>query len=414
MKIIIYQSNIIEIGGIETFTYNLTKALSNYYDVLLLYKKCHSKQLYRLVQEAECEEYDPNKKYECDICILASSWGGYPDTVKAKEYIQMIHANYKEANKTFNYKYVPFNKTTKHIAVSKIARDVFKEMYGCECDLMYNLLDEVKATKPILKLVSATRLSAEKGYERMLKLIEELKKRNIKFRWTIFTNKDTYNIKQLDIEEVIFMKPRYDIWDYIVEADYVVQLSDTEGFSYTINEALQYGTPTITTAFDSIYESIEEDVSGYVLPFELFENGTKEEWDKHTDKIVNNKLRNFKYAPKCKIEDWLKLLGNPDNKYKEIKKERKGKMKKIRALQNYTDTVLKKDIVEGEEYIIDNERAEAITNYIFKDKPLAEIIEDIKEELISDEEVEEMVKETIKRKPIKKSTTKKQPKKEVK
>ena len=151
---------------------------------------------------------------------ISKYWDGYPDTVKAKEYIQMIHANYKEANKTFNYKYVPFSKTTKHIAVSQIARDVFKEMYGYECDLMYNLLDEIKETKPILKLVSATRLSAEKGYNRMLKLIEELKKRNISFRWTIFTNKDTYNIKELDIEEVIFMKPRYDIWNYVKEADY--------------------------------------------------------------------------------------------------------------------------------------------------------------------------------------------------
>ena len=192
MKIIIYQSNIIEIGGIETFTYNLTKALSNYYDVLLLYKNCHPKQLYRLMQEVECEKYDSRKEYECDICILASSWGGYPDTVNAKEYIQMIHANYKEANKTFKYVYKPFSKTTKHIAVSTIARDVFKEMYGYECDLMYNLLDDIKETKPILKLVSATRLSAEKGYNRMLKLIEELEKRNIKFRWIIFTNKDTY------------------------------------------------------------------------------------------------------------------------------------------------------------------------------------------------------------------------------
>src|SRR5574344_868340 len=68
------------------------------------------------------------------------------------------------------------------------------------------------------------------------------------------------------------------------------------------------------------------------------------------------------------------------SKYKAIKKERKDKMKKIRALQNYTDSVLKKNIVIGEEYIVDNERAEVITNNMFKDKPLAEIIEDIKEE----------------------------------
>jgi glycosyltransferase involved in cell wall biosynthesis len=380
MKVIIYQSNIIELGGVETFTYNLSKALSDYYEVLLLYKKCHPNQLYRLMQEVECEEYNPNKEYECDICILASSWDGYPDTVKAKEYIQMIHANYKEANKTFKYVYKPFEKTTKHIAVSKIARDVFKEMYGYECDLMYNILDEVKETKPILKLVSATRLSAEKGYNRMLVLIEELKKRNIKFRWTIFTNKDTYKIKPIDIEEVIYMKPRYDIWDYVKEADFGVQLSDTEGYSYFVNECLQYGTPTIVSSFDSAFESVEDGISGYILPFKLFETGTKEEWDEYLDKIVNKIPKDFKYEPKCKTEDWLKLLGNPDSKYKAIKKERKDKMKKIRALQNYTDSLLKKDIVKGDEYIVDNERAEAIVKVIFKDKPLAEIIEDIKEE----------------------------------
>src|SRR5574344_2138067 len=401
MKIIIYQSNIIEIGGIETFTYNLSKTLSDYYEVLLLYKKCHPNQLYRLMQEVECEEYNPKKEYECDICILASSWGGYPDTVNAKKYIQMIHANYKEANKTFKYVYKPFEKTTKHIAVSKIARDVFKDMYGYECELMYNILDDIKETKPILKLVSATRLSKEKGYDRMLVLIEELKKRKIKFRWIIFANLDTYKIKPIECEEVIYMKPRYDLWDYIKEADYVVQLSDTEGFSYTINEALQYGTPTLTTAFDSIYESVEDGISGYILPFELFETGTKEEWDKYLDKIVNKIPKDFKYESKCKTDDWLKLLGNPDSKYKAIKKERKDKMKKIKALQNYTDSLLKKDIVKGEEYIVDNERAEAIVKVIFKDKPLAEIIEDVKEE------VKESNKEVKPETTTKKKATKK-------
>jgi glycosyltransferase involved in cell wall biosynthesis len=401
MKIIIYQSNIIEIGGIETFTYNLSKTLSDYYEVLLLYKKCHPNQLYRLMQEVECEEYNPKKEYECDICILASSWDGYPDTVNAKEYIQMIHANYKEANKTFNYKYKPFSKTTKHLAVSKIARDVFKDMYGYECELMYNLLGEVKETKPILKLVSATRLSAEKGYDRMLKLIEELKKRKIKFRWIIFTGLENYKIKPIECEEVTFMKPRYDLEDYIKEADYIVQLSDTEGFSYTINESLQLGTPTLTTAFDSIYESVEDGKSGYILPFKLFETGTKEEWDKYLDKIVNKIPKDFKYESKCKTDDWLKLLGNADSKYKAIKKERKDKMKKIRALQNYTDSLLKKDIVKGDEYIVDNERAEEIVKVIFKDKPLAEIIEDIKEELKeSNKEVKPKI--TTKKKATKK------------
>jgi predicted RNase H-like nuclease (RuvC/YqgF family) len=84
-------------------------------------------------------------------------------------------------------------------------------------------------------------------------------------------------------------------------------------------------------------------------------------------------------------------------------------MKKIKALQNYTDTVLKKDIVKGEEYIVDNERADVITNYIFKGNPIAEVIEDIKEEVkepTEDKIVDKVVEET-KKKTTTKNTTKK-------
>ena len=276
MKIIIYQSNIIKIGGVETFTYNMCKNLSKLYDVELLYKQCDRSQLKRLRQYVKCEVYDPNKEYKCDICLLASSWGGYPESVVStkNEYWQMIHANYKELAKT-GYKYTKWNRTTKHFAVSNTVRDIFNEMYKEKSTTMYNLLDEIQKTQPILKLISATRLSSEKGYNRMVKLANELKKKNIKFRWLIFTDLAQYNIKPMQMEEIIYMQPRYDLFDYIKEADYGVQLSDTEGYSYFVNECLQYGTPMITTNFDSVYESVEDGVNGYILPFEMFEGEKK-------------------------------------------------------------------------------------------------------------------------------------------
>lgn len=79
-------------------------------------------------------------------------------------------------------------------------------------------------------------LAKKNGYERMLKLAQELKKANIKFRWTIFTDLKLYNQKPFNLEEIVYMQPSHDFMDYIVEADYGVQLSDTEGYSYFINE----------------------------------------------------------------------------------------------------------------------------------------------------------------------------------
>jgi glycosyltransferase involved in cell wall biosynthesis len=309
MKVIIYHTNIIKIGGVETFTYNLCKQLSKYYDVLLLYKTCDWQQLERLEKIVQLEEYDPSVKYNCDVCILSCSWGGYPEAIIAKDYWQMIHANYKELLKE-GYKYVGWDRTTRHIAVSNTVAAVFEEVYKIKCDVIYNILDDIKETKPILKLVSATRLSSEKGYDRMVKLANILKSKGIKFRWTIFTNREAYDIKLIDMPEIIYMTPSYDIFDYIKEADYGVQLSNTEGYSYFVNECLQYGTAMLCTNFDSVYESVVDGYSGYILDMKLS--------NLDLDKLVNQIPKGFKYKPKTKVKDWTDRIGNPVYKIRKV------------------------------------------------------------------------------------------------
>ena len=234
----------------------------------------------------------------------------------------MVHADYIKA-KEIGFIYNKWHKTTEHIGVSNYVCKIFKELYPNEkITRIYNILDEVKETKPILKLISATRVSKEKGYERMLKLAQELKKANIRFRWTIFTDLNLYNQKPFDLEEIVYMKPSHDFFDYIKESDYGVQLSDTEGYSYFINECLQYGTPVICTNFPSAYESVANGKNGYIVDMNLS--------NLDINKIVNNIPKDFIYKEKCNEEDWIELLNK--------KIERKNKcMYKIIAKQDYTD-----------------------------------------------------------------------------
>lgn len=323
-KIILYHNNLLKFGGVDTFVYNFIKKMSKYYDILFLYTIADTENLKRIKQFVKTEKYSKDKKYICDICILASAWGQYPETAIAKSgrYIQMVHADYARAKET-NFTYHKWHKTTEHVGVSEHVCKIFKELYPNEkITRIYNILDETQETKPILKLISATRVSKEKGYDRMLKLALKLKKTNIKFRWTIFTDLDLYNQKPFDLEEIVYMKPSYDFWDYIKEADYGVQLSDTEGYSYFINECLQYGTPVITTNFPSVYESVKDGVNGYILDMNL----------KNLDieKIINSIPKNFEYKEKCNEKDWIKLLN------KKVARK-KSKMYKIIAKQNYTD-----------------------------------------------------------------------------
>ena len=324
MKLILYHNNLLKFGGVDTFVYNFVKKMNKYFDILFLYTTADKNNLERIKKYVKTEQYSKDKKYICDICICASAWGQYPDSVIAKSgrYIQMVHADYIKA-KEIGFIYNKWHKTTEHIGVSNYVCKVFKQLYPKEnITRIYNILDEAQETKPILKLISATRVSKEKGYERMLKLAQELKKANIRFRWTIFTDLNLYNQKPFDLEEIVYMKPSHDFFDYIKEADYGVQLSDTEGYSYFINECLQYGTPVICTNFPSAYESVENEKNGYILDMSLS--------NLDINKIINNIPKNFLYKEKCSEKDWIALIN------KKVERKKKN-MYKIIAKQDYTD-----------------------------------------------------------------------------
>lgn len=339
IDLILYHTNPLEFGGIDTFDYNFCKRMKEKINILLLYKDGNQKTLKRLKNiGVKIEKYDENKKYVCDICLCASAWGGYPDTVIAKtgRYIQMVHADYIRA-KEVDFVYKKWFKTTEHVGVGEHVCKVFKKLYPNEkITKIYNLLDEKKETKNILKLVSATRISKEKGYERMYELAKILKENGIKFRWTIFTDLQLYNQKPFDMEEFVYMRPSHDFFDYIVEADYGVQLSDTEGYCYFINECLQYGTPVISTNYPSAYEMVEDGKNGYLFNMDLS--------NVDIEKIVNKIPKNFIHKEVCDENDWLKLF----NKKEDSKKV----TFMIKAKTNYTDK--RPELVEGENLNYDN------------------------------------------------------------
>lgn len=164
MKIILYHNNLLKFGGVDTFVYNFIKKMSNKYEILFIYTTADESNLKRIQKYVKTEKYSKEKKYICDICVLASAWGEYPETVIAKSgrYIQMVHADYIKA-KEVGFYYNKWHKTTEHVGVSKHVCKVFKSLYPKEDIIpIYNILDEKYETKPILKLISATRVSKEK------------------------------------------------------------------------------------------------------------------------------------------------------------------------------------------------------------------------------------------------------------
>ena len=171
-----YFSNINKIGGVETFFYNLSRLHGN---LTVLYNTGDPGQVKRLSELVQVLKFNGDRikckraffNYNCDIF----------DFIDAEERYQIIHADYKEQNLK------PDARIKNYIAVSKVAAEHFKEATGKTAEVIYNPV-YIDKPKRVLRLVSATRLTPEKGAERMKRAADILNKKGIPFVWQVFTN----------------------------------------------------------------------------------------------------------------------------------------------------------------------------------------------------------------------------------
>ena len=152
---VFYFSHINVIGGVETFLYYLSKTYNNF---VVYYKddKSDMAQIDRLSDRVEVHKWK-GERIKCKRLFLNYNLD-IIDYVDAEEYIWLVHMNYKSQNR------VPtlHPKITKYCGVSKVACQEFEELSGKKCELLYNLV-ALDTPKKVLKLISATRLSEEKG-----------------------------------------------------------------------------------------------------------------------------------------------------------------------------------------------------------------------------------------------------------
>lgn len=354
---IFYISNFNVIGGTETFIFELTRKYKDL-DITVIYKTGDWKQVERIAKNVKIIKYRGEKikckkffcNYETDII----------DNVEAEEYTQIIHAMFKT-----NRIHPRINKKiTKYFAVSEIAAQEWEELTGIHAKVVRNPLQVLEEEKnPILFLVSATRLTPEKGKSRMEKLIKLLDKNNINYLWLIFTN-DTEVIENPNI---CYVKPRLNVRQYLntLKATgniYGVQLSDCEGDCYFTRECEALGIPVLGTPIASFKEQgLQDGVNCYYLPFNM--------QDIDIDKIVNNIP---KYESYIRSDTWRYELVDVKSNYKEEE------MKiKVKCTYSYHDMELNKDIPLGYEWIVDKKRADELLANPYH---IVEMVECVQEE----------------------------------
>lgn len=293
IKNLFYFTNINSIGGVETFYWYLAQKYKDW-DIAIVYKTGDQDQINRLRKLVRVIKFD-GQRFQCERAFFNYTID-IIDYVDAKEYIQIIHGDYK----SFNITPASNSKITRWIGVSQLVCDTFEEVTGHKVEKVYNPI-MVREPRKVLNLISATRLTREKGKDRMVTLGNALDKANIPYTWTIYTD----DMEMIRNPNIIYRKPRLDIIDYIASADYLVQLSSTEGYCFSVVEALTVGTPVIVTecpVFEEI--GVVSGKNGFVLPFDMSIIPIPE--------IVKG-LPAFKYTPKA--DTWDKVLAKGESQY---------------------------------------------------------------------------------------------------
>lgn len=300
-KVVLCQHFFNKIGGIETFIINFCKTFYKEYDITLLCRNIDIENALRLGQYADivCEPTD----IECDICIITSVLvdNQMIEKVKYKKIYQMVHSDWSGMRKFWDYEVKKYSPDTEFISVSESAKISLKKEYGYDSIVIPNILVKPYISyKKTLKLVSLCRLTKEKGFERMKRLCDLLEANNIPYVWNVYGT-NVYNeipYKKMTIQEPVIEN----IGEIIKNCDYVVQLSDTESFCYTMYESLMVGIPVLVTPFPNAKQEIRDGENGYILPFDM--NISKDK----IKQIYENIPKNVKYKQEGVKEQWKELL----------------------------------------------------------------------------------------------------------
>ena len=302
-KVVLCQHYFNTVGGIETFIINFCKTFYKDYDITLLCRTIDKRQALSLSKYVTviCEPIEP---IECDICIITSVLVDKANLkqVKYKKIFQMIHSDWTKMKEFWNWQFESYDPNAKLISVSEAAQKSALVEFGKESIVIPNLLyKETKSYKKPLRLLSLTRLTEEKGYNRMKQLCDLFEKYDIPYIWDVY---GTNALQHKNYKHMYLHKPiTEDTVMLIKNTNYVVQLSDTESFCYTMYESLMYGVPVLVTPFPNAKTEIKNGENGYILPFEM--NLTK----KQVLDIYNKVPQNAKYEQIGVKEAWIKVLG---------------------------------------------------------------------------------------------------------
>lgn len=335
-----YFRSILAIGGIESHLYYIAQKYGKW-DITVFFQHGDPAQLRRLRQFVKCIQVTPADKIVCDTLFCCFN-KEVLDFCEAKHKYLVLHGDYEDMveRKQLSMQNLPLDdRVDEYLGVSQHVCDSWERLTGRPA--MYVGEPVVLEKEKPLLLLSATRLSAEKGWGRMEKLARAMVDAGIPYEWFVYTNSPQHTL----LPRFHFRQPELNISRFMPMFDAVVQLSDNEGYCLSVVEAFLQGIPCILTDCPVFHEIGATDSNSVLLRHDMT--------DIPIDRIRDiKKLKGFKYRqPK---DDWSVVLNHTKSTYKK-------KAYTVRATNAWkqmrlTDTQFGYVHEMGDEWEIDEER----------------------------------------------------------
>ena len=365
---IFYVRNIHEIGGVETFVYELTKKYKDK-DIAVVCKTIAPKQKERL--KKYCRVYiHKEQQIECKVIITNWDTSIYDYVNKEAKKYTVLHTDY--SNKTEILGLPKDREDIIYIGITEDSKKKFEDITGIKRTILCRNPLELEDEEPVLTLVSATRLTDIKDNGRHLELAKALERQNIKFIWFIFTTEEYKDNPIWQDDNIIFAKSRLELGHFMKSADWYVQLSSCEGDSYSLKEALYRKTPIVVCELPYFKEiGIENNKNA------LFYNIDNSNADEVAKKMTNP--LKFTFEP---VKDgYDEIICEGESHYEEDRLMRM----KVKAIKRFYDIEEKIQREVNDEWECELDRAEYL-----KDNGGVEILEKIesKQKIGKEEEKE--------------------------
>ena len=226
--------------------------------------------------------------------VAVSYMNGFPnyyviDKVRAARKVLWIHNEYEKLRYDIAFDAPYYDACDQIITISDACKESYLKFYPRHREKI-DVLENITLASDILargedgdapefdgaehRILSVGRLSAQKQFDLAIRAAAVLKRRGTRFRWLIVGEGEDREELQKQIEreglsgdfELIGL--RTNPYPYLKHCSVFVQTSLFEGKSIVLDEAKIYGKPIIATDYPTVYDNLENEKTGLIVPME--------------------------------------------------------------------------------------------------------------------------------------------------